>query len=634
MTILNVEKLVPMMFQAQIKGRCQLQYARSGDAQKWADQWTDYGAIGEYEFGPNVQTKTYQISWRFVTNGGQDDGIIRPVIGADGLPFYPGSSMKGAFRQACELEEKAGNLRSGTCSKYCGSEEDLEPGILRFHGGYPPNNWKQELLDLVHPQPGWQVKETLTTKKTKGETAHPLISLYQPQLKFGISSIKLDIDWEQVWQIWEKALGYGIGCRVSSGYGLTQAALDNGKITHQVEVQGEVLDQVKLRGQGSASQNFQRHSEFRPNMFRATLRSHALRIFGGLNPSLAEDIVDDLFGGIRPHQEKVGLLRVVFVPDSSDVLVFDEKHETAYEVTGNLIWTLFPELTQEDQKKINECLKNLVKKLTQFAMLLGGFGKSWRRADHKIFYPEYKDHSIGCHWQWVNSDDNPIQVLNNEKEVLQEAAKLIQETVFAVQEWINLRFSNSQISASNSQQSCQLTSQEKRMEKLGVILKSVQEKRKLQPAKTQDWREAWHKDNVQVWGRIAKNKGDSQVIPWLHDSQRTRSQNQGRKSNNSSASHSHVNPAALARPNNKLSQSTPPIYRTCLTGRVQDTSKSDEPTAIGRLWHRMYPLDDERYLELITIFPTGCDVAKSFVTWLNSSRSTFVKLQWYNQGTD
>jgi CRISPR-associated protein Cmr6 len=622
---------IPLMFQAQIQGRCQLQYAQSQDAQKWTSEWTEYGATGEYDFGSEVQTKTYQISWRFVTNGGQDDGIIRPVIGADGLPFYPGSSMKGAFRKACELEEKAGKLPSGTCARYCGNKEDLEPGILRFHGGYPTNDWKQQLLDIVHPQQGWQVKEIDTTKKSKGETAYSLISLYQPQLEFGISSAKLDINWDEVWQIWEKALGYGIGCRVSSGYGLTQGVLDkSGKTLGQVEIQGTILYQVRLQGQGTASQSLNsRQSEFRPNMFRATLRSHALRLFAGLNPLLAEDIVDDLFGGIRSQQEKVGLLRVVFLPDSSEVL------ENAYKVTGNLIWILFQEypstMADGDKEKLNKCLKNLTNKLAQFAMLLGGFGKSWRRADHQIFYPKYKGNSIGCHWQWVNQEDNFIQNLKDEKELIQKPAKLIQETVSVAQQWIELRFPTSQNSLTNSQEFFQLTPQENRMEKLGVILKSVQEKRNRQQAKNQNWREAWHESNVQVWGRIAKNKEDSKVIPWLHDSQRVISQKQREINNKSSASHANVNPAAIARTNKAA---RPTIYRTCLTGRVRDTKKSNDPTAIGRFWHRMYPLSDERYLELIVIFPIGCEVAESFVTWLNSSQSTFVKLQWSNQGAD
>ena len=53
-----------------------------------------------------------------------------------------------------------------------------------------------------------------------------------------------------------------------------------------------------------------------------------------------------------------------------------------------------------------------MKALTCFAMLLGGFGKSWRRADHRLFFPEYypnffndtgedRKPLIGCHWQWL-----------------------------------------------------------------------------------------------------------------------------------------------------------------------------------------------------------------------------------------
>ncbi|MFM7575824.1 MAG: RAMP superfamily protein, partial [Microcystaceae cyanobacterium] len=99
--------------------------------------------------------------------------------------------------------------------RYCGYEinpKNMAPGILRFHGGYPTNDqWQEKLVDIVHPQQGWQVKELNSTRKPKEETAHPLISLYQPELKFGISSSKSDINWEQVWDIWKKALGYGIG---------------------------------------------------------------------------------------------------------------------------------------------------------------------------------------------------------------------------------------------------------------------------------------------------------------------------------------------------------------------------------------------------------------------------------------
>lgn len=86
------------------------------------------------EFGAQVKTRAFSLSWRFVSNGGQDDGMIRPVIGARGLPFYPGSSMKGVFRRASTPQQ---------AERYCGkvlAGGDYEPGILRFHGGYPADD--------------------------------------------------------------------------------------------------------------------------------------------------------------------------------------------------------------------------------------------------------------------------------------------------------------------------------------------------------------------------------------------------------------------------------------------------------------------------------------------------------------
>lgn len=32
--------------------------------------------------------------------------------------------------------------------------------------------------------------------------------------------------------------------------------------------------------------------------------------------------------------------------------------------------------------------------------------------------------------------------------------------------------------------------------------------------------------------------------------------------------------------------------------------------------HRMYPLENDKYLELITIFPQGCTEAESLIKWL------------------
>ena len=83
-------KKVPMMFRAQVNERSQLQYLdpekRPGksradepqDVERWVDEWIDKAELLPEEQTQDVQTATYgaqsyQISWRFVTNGGQDD---------------------------------------------------------------------------------------------------------------------------------------------------------------------------------------------------------------------------------------------------------------------------------------------------------------------------------------------------------------------------------------------------------------------------------------------------------------------------------------------------------------------------------------------------------------------------------
>jgi CRISPR-associated protein Cmr6 len=615
---------VPLMFRAQVQNRCQLQYVKSGDYQKWTDEWISVvdengeNAIPQFEDRETFDSKECKFSWRFVTNGGQDDGIIRPVIGAFGLPFYPGSSMKGAFCQACTEEQK---------QRYRLTKNGDEPSLLRFHGGYPVNDWKKNLVDIVHPQQKFQVESDAK------HGAYALVSLYKPEIKFGISSQLVDTNWEEIWEIWEKALGAGIGCRVSSGYGQTE------KIT------GDVLYQAKLHGMGSVSKLLDNKFEFRPNIFRAALRGHALRIFGGLNQALAEDVVDELFGGIRSGKEKVGLLGMAFVPDDPEWRSADK--EDAYDVMGNLIWRLSGKLEKPVDK---ESLVELVEKLTQFAMLLGGFGKSWRRADHRIFYPQYTKHLIGCHWKWINDSDNQVRTLD-------DAALLIQKVQEAAKKWMEKRgFKVKEIPVSRSpvppptpvQNDSNLNLkrpvprpvpvQDDSKPKLNrPVFRPVVQQTEDDDAKI--WREAWREDNVQVWGRIAK---ESLVIPWLHPSETPKNQQSQRGSfsqNQSKKPLNQSNPLTFQRGNAPSNQNAQPlIYRTSVTGRVEDTRKSNDPTQIGRLWHRMYPVinsvsdannftkEKPEYLELLTIFPDGSDEFNKFLTFLQSKPKGFTRL--------
>ena len=480
----NAHKKVPMMFRAQVMGRSQLQYidprrkqaGNPQDVELWADEWVDKAEFISAEAAQDRQTETYsaksyQISWRFVTNGGQDEGMVRPIIGASGIPFYPGSSMKGAFRQACQQAEKVGDIPKGSCDYYCGDETEVTPGTLRFLGAYPTNDWTKGLLDLVHPQQGWQVKNRDTEDKPKGESAYAQVSLYKPTLRFVISSPKAlsTEQWEQIWKIWERAIASGLGSKVSTGYGQIN------------QTSHPVIYRVKLKGQGQASKLIDDTGEFRPNVFRGALRGHALRIFGGLTDSkTAEQLVEDLFGGIRSKESTIGLLGFQFQESKLEVQPFGSGKyaQPAYQVEGELTWFLTRTLSDKEK----EILKKLVAKLMQFAMLVGGFGKSWRRVDHRIFFEEYYDNAykalIGCHWQWLGEN---AQCRNVQVSRLEKVGEFFDNIQKVAREWIQ--------------------AQNKPLEEANWA---------------SDWREAWQASNVQVWGRVAENRDDSVAVKWFH----------------------------------------------------------------------------------------------------------------------
>jgi CRISPR-associated protein Cmr6 len=582
----NAYKKVPMMFRAQVRGRSQPQYLdpdkrpgkpKAGQPQDfvlWTDEWIDQAEFIPPENAPDIQSpvygaKSYTISWRFVTNGGQDDGILRPVIGSSGIPFYPGSSMKGAFRHACQQAEAKGEIPQGTCNNYCGDELEITPGELRFLGAYPLGDWTKGLLDLVHPQQGWQVKSINTSSRPAGESAYAQISLYQPTLRFVISSAKSlkPEEWQQIWKIWERAIAAGIGSKVSNGYGQID------------QTSHPVIYRVGLHGQGQAPKRLDGKGEFRPNVFRAALRGHALRIFGGLaTAETAEQVVNELFGSIQGREALPGLLGLQFKEHNLKMGSFGQGNyaQPTYEVEGELRWWLMRSLSAEDK----DVLKKLIAELTQFGLLLGGFGKSWRRADHRIFFEEYSEDSehplIGCHWQlWGDQSkrlNSPVKFWKSPEKQNEVVGNFFDTLLITARDWMTRR---------------------------GKAVTSNQW--------ADNWREVWHPSKVQVWGRIAGDREDSMAIPWLHG------------------------------PYQKEIKSIQPlgsIYKTDVTGQMGQ---------VGRIWHRMYPLlifkkDEQnpkkpiivnsgRYLELITIFPSNSKTSCDFLSFLATNSKDF-QLLW------
>jgi CRISPR-associated protein Cmr6 len=479
---------IPLMFQAQVGGRSQIHKLEDlkekaqelgvkketlhQQAYDWAKQWqescdTDVAPA----FGDRIQTKEYTFTWRMVTNGGQDEGVIRPVIGERGWAYFPGSSMKGAFRRACTLDQKL---------RYCGGQgkdSELHPGILRFHGGYPKNDdWLDDsLVDLIHPQEDWQLNGG--NRKTVIQ-----LSLYQPTLVFGISSVKplSEEEWSQIWQIWEAALGKGIGSRVSAGYG-------------QIETHGASnLLSVGLQGQGLSSKRIDGEEEFRPNGFKAALRGHTRRLFCGVTDDVtAENLTKQLWGGLAGKDGAiVGLLGVAFsAPDLEFEIYRSGRYEMPLYDTGEALLNILllnnnlskQVLKQERQLSEQDCknLRIFITQLVKFSMLLGGFGKSWRRIDHRLFFPNYLNRKpmIGCHWEFTEESHKRYVVSVN-----------------------------------------QLTDITSFLDGLQRKVAGFPLLREIKGSKPQsNLREAWQKGNVEVWGRIADDEDDSLAIRWFHD---------------------------------------------------------------------------------------------------------------------
>lgn len=469
---------IPLMFQAQLPNRGKIHYSNQSETvYQWVDQWLkccpaappvdenipialrrnqNQSTVKMPKFSRKVETKKYTINWRLVTNSGQDEGFIRPVIGAKGFPFYPGSSMKGAFLRVCPDELKA---------DYCGIETKendqtkTKPGILRFHGAYPVDmSWgnQNRLVDIVHSQQKRQIEGDCIT------TANPQISLYKTALVFGISSTKkLEAsEWKKIWDIWEKALGIGIGSRVSAGYGRFKETANTDK----------PIISVYLSGKGLTSQLLNKTPEFRPNMFKAVLRGHTLRILAGItDEQTAKTETQKLWGGIE-NGTFVGKLGVNFT-------VEDTHNKTdsmsTYDLEEGKLDIFY--LGNSQEEKVN--LTKLVTKLIKFTLLLGGFGKSWRRIDHDLFYPQYFNNNnkpmIGCHWEFLEESASKKLYLTCNNPNMGNISKFLHD--------IHQNFADL----------------------LGLTNNNY----------ARNWREVWHPDKVEVWAKISTN---SQAVQWFH----------------------------------------------------------------------------------------------------------------------
>ncbi len=615
-----------MEYRAQFVGRCQRQRIKEpkpkppgwrSDIQIWIDEWVERVDSASPFTTEGLQIIEVQIDWRLISNSGVDEGAIRPVIGAGGWPMIPGSGIKGLFRRACAPERL---LR--WCGSPCASG-DLSPGILRFHGAWPAqpssqaeSDWTHGLLDVAHPQQNWQVG---FTNGNESHSAFGVASLYRPKLRIGLSSTDPSIteaEWDQVVDTLKQALRAGIGGRTCVGYGTT------GRLS------GDVLFQCGLEGQGPAAKLLDGTPEFRPTMFRAAIRGMALRLFGGLTDAqTAMRVVGRLFGSLsRDEGQNVGLLATAYTEPEVNLGSYGQGswEQRIYATSGLLQWRLMRAASSgEDPALLNE----LLAALHGLTMAMAGFGRGWRRPDHRIFLSDYGRTPIGCHWQWSDPAQLPP--------------------------WIHV------------QSPSELTQLLQRSQKLASRWLQATAARPGQPA---SWREVIHPQRMRIWTREANDPLDARAIEWFHWEPRSGSSDQrpdprdlkksdlaGRVNqvgriwnrmlpliNTSEGSGGPSTPmgssstsrpgAAMARPGGAMARPANPMARP--------GSATARPSAVagGRTAQNRRPqaprgdvsiaLRSERFLEILVLFPEK-RLSPSFISMMDrGANEGFSRLEW------
>ncbi len=498
---------VPMMYRAQVDGRCSLMFAGSNkDLDRWKEEWIypnskDVPRYQKQEPSLGLDGRIYRIKvdfpFRLLSNCGQDS-IIRPIMGKDGIPYFSGSSIKGLFRRACN---------DAQAKKYCGDDSTLAPSPLgfRFHGAYPVGDWsgmnkvkvrkdgkeiietRYRMLDVIHPQQPRQVGSG-----RKGPTALASVSLFRPTLIFEFSTAAPDTDWKEVETIFWRAIALGVGGKTSTGYG------SGGHNDQRPAVVPTSKTNVMLVGQGVSPTLRSDEPEFRPNLFKASLRGHFQRLLAGVISDRAKlnKEVDLLFGS----SSSPGSVQL-FWEQRQDVTYGQFGKTQTFKANGTLH---INSSRNADEQLIEQILK--------FAFIMGGFGKSWRRASHEKFHKTYKKFEIGCHWELPLMDRSWMQLKS-----IADLKSFLEE----IHRYYSTQFGGG----------------------------------KAQPS---DWREAWHPDRLSVYAVITI---ESKAIDLFH---------------------------------NDIYKKTPAIGGKNVT--------DNRPKFISSVWHRMLPIGDGRFLEIVTVF--------------------------------
>ncbi len=296
--------------------------------------------------------------------------VMHPVYG---IPYIPASSIKGALKAWARETERP----------------DIDR-LLGFLNGKKARTAAVQILDAFPTEPC--LKADVATPQwtwdkhgrdvNYGPAPHPSLSLENVKLRIGIcqtslgtiEDVKIVLSWLE-----DALLTYGLGSRISTGYGVVHKANGRNKPLVITKKRFTSRHEFELWSQGIYGLN-RNKAEFRMTAVRGILRYWFRAIILGLFPvkqcKLLESI---LFGTIEPRAFH-GHFRIS-ASISDDV---EGNSTTPQRVSGCIVL----ETQTQDQLK-------LLQNLFCLATHLGGVGRGSRRPLHN------NDGVKGCYWQFL-----------------------------------------------------------------------------------------------------------------------------------------------------------------------------------------------------------------------------------------
>lgn len=312
-----------------------------------------------------------------------EGGILPAQVG--GVPYIPGSSIRGAFLHWVETK----------LPEMDAAEREFWAGLLQQDGtGWQPRKIRFEsvlLEDLkpypLHPQQEWQIFGAQDESQKKSNklsiqwqvapkpprpSDFPILRQDRNQPKSLSIQVLLEDDAERQQEEWlkdrlkEMLEQQGIGRGTASGFGRLGRSIPKGK--WEIELTGMkpcVQQQNKKENQNGIYR-------WSPQVLRANLRGYFTRLaLSVLSRENAETLTDKVFGGLnnRAQLELTSYLRHV---NSS----FNRRggYANVFSTSAHQTWVISIDC--------NSPFRDLIGGLLDLSSRLGGLGPGWRRPPH------------------------------------------------------------------------------------------------------------------------------------------------------------------------------------------------------------------------------------------------------------